>query len=289
VIIVTKRTALDHKIKHAWETLWGVGHGRPYVHVRSLGEVEQLETRVPGYVEKGRHQVLVCDLEACGPDAATQLSNFHRLHPGPHIVLIAGAVREQVLLLDAIKTALPLVTSTFYISDIAQQERWRAVFRKGMIVSCGSDLQNALLKEVVDQGHVFQAQDLVFEILRVTPQATQVQDLSRLLGRDRKVLWRELKQAGQLPPLQLLTLFQVLYIAHLRTLAWRHESIAFFLGLSSAKEMHRQIKRRTGISVKDACARSMGELIRWGATTLVNQSARQLKQATALVRPGGSS
>lgn len=272
MIIVTRRLSLPKQLEAMIGKRWGVHTKRPLTPFKTLHD---LRTHHFDVVTERRHQLVVFDLESIvhDHDAAVKIIEWLAKGPWIHAVLVLTTtqIREQVVLLNAIKTAVPQASMVFG-ADVGSVDVWDDIYSRTITTVQGANLYRDLVQRVLDRQEILVEQELVIDILGAAPRTHQVGKLARLVGRTRGVLWKQLTNAGQLEPSELLTLFHLLYAVHLRDLAWTPEVVARYLQFPSNREFVRRMTRRLGTGIGVFFTRPYAEVMDWASRALAVQS-----------------
>lgn len=270
MIVLTRRPAL-HKILAGLEH-WALARETKFI--KTVGELERYGCEIANIPR--RHQLLTLDLElvAAEPVMLVPLMGWIRRFPWLHPVSVVTLIkiRDQIMALDAIKTEFAYA-STIHMFDLTHLDIWDAIHRTAMARMQLPVLSDAFVQWGLVHGRVFAAQALVLRALAIAPRVQRVEQLALLLGRSRLALWRELDEAGQMHPKEMLTVFHLLYAVHMRHLGWSPDVISHYLGYESHRALMRCLSRNLETPAVLFFERPEAQVMEWAAETLTSSSA----------------
>jgi hypothetical protein len=177
-------------------------------------------------------------------------------------------------------------------SDLYRDEVWQTVAALRASAVLERELRAELLAAVARTGRPMRAASEVLDLLAVAPRhamatarvaalraslpvaATQTAGVRAADQHERKVRWKQLRRAGQMPASCLLLIFRVLWYVKLRQIGWPTARVAEFLGFTSPREFRRSIRRRLGLGVRDLRRVGYADALAWAAELVVAEHER---------------
>lgn len=255
---------------------------RPAVRLRIAAVSAQVGLPAPVFCDRvdeviarsSEIAVIILDLASCCRDAGLPRLIWHwtRRWPDSELVLFAPLLDPDTELettLTLLRAAGDAGLRVMTASDFYRDEVWQTVAAVRASAVLERELRAELLAAVAHTGRPMRAASDVLDLLAVAPRhamatarnaalraslpvaAAQTADVRAADQPDRKVRWKQLRRAGQMPASCLLLMFRVLWYVKLRQIGWPTARVAEFLGFTSPREFRRSIRRRLGLGVRD--------------------------------------
>jgi hypothetical protein len=145
--------------------------------------------------------------------------------------------------------------------ELRDVERWTSVmgdqFVERHALMIEADLRRA---SPSDAAAVFEDAELR-RLLRLAIRIRRVKALSADVGAERVSMWRHFKRRWGRTPSQMLSLFRVLWAAHLREQGHDSAAIAQLLGFRDSRHCGRRLGRRLGLRKSGINALSYGQMV----------------------------
>lgn len=251
VVVVSTRPAVRERVRAAARAL---GLSAPSIIARA-GHLPRME---------GGEWLLCLDLADCcrEPGLVAALRAWSARGPQRLLVIFAPLVdRERELritaqLTRAIRRArVRVMTATDFFDDLA----WRRLRAADERVRLLARVRTRLLAAARATGRSIAAQPLVLAQLRdvwcsrMRREERDVHDAHMRARAEshRKLRWRMLRRAGQMPESWLRCVLRVLWYLTLRDAGWSTRRIARSLGYGSERDLRRTVHRRLGIQFRE--------------------------------------
>lgn len=209
--------------------------------------------------------LLCLDLLACGQqyDIVRELRSWASSVPGRRIVAFAPLVDRERELRTALALARGVRGARVHVmtaSDFFDDRLWRRIRVVGERARLEAAVRARLLAAVRATGRSMPSADLVLDVLRrvssgaapdESRRATLAVEAQSSAETMRKLQWRSLRAAGQLPASWLRLVFHVVWYVTLRDAGWPAVRIAAFLGIPSLRHFRRRVRRRLGVPFRD--------------------------------------
>jgi hypothetical protein len=303
--LVTSRCAGKPRPRTAAPNLIAVT-GRPAVRLRIAAVSAQLglpppifRERVDDLLAAGNDvAVVILDLSCCCTDTGLPrlIGHWARGHPGTELVLFAPLLdrdSELEATLALLRSAGDARLRVMTTRDFYRDEIWRtlAALRERVILE--RELRAEFLAAVARTGRSLRAASDVLDLLDeaarqaaidarveapvagVQTSAVQIPNARAVGERERKVRWKQLRRAGQMPASSLRLVFRVLWYTKLRQIGWSTARVAEFLDFASPREFRRAIRRRLGIGVRYLRWLRYPDALGWAAELVVTEHARR--------------
>lgn len=242
--------------------------------------------------------VVILDLGCCCADTGLPrlIRRWARGHSGTELVLFTPLLDRDseletvlALLRVAGDAALRVVTTREFYRD----EIWRTLTAVRERVMLERELRAEFLAAVARTGRSLRAATEVLDLLDEAPRQAAIEapvetppagaqvaarqtPNARAVGeRERKVRWKQLRRAGQMPASRLRLVFRVLWYTKLRQIGWSTARVAEFLNFASPREFRRAIRRRLGVGVRFLRWLRYPDALGWAAELVVTKHARR--------------
>ncbi|HUL04286.1 MAG TPA: hypothetical protein VLV16_13785 [Gemmatimonadales bacterium] len=132
--------------------------------------------------------------------------------------------------------------------ELRDAERWNSVLRDQFVERHALMIEADLRAASPAKSASFFADPQIRDLLRLGARVRRVSDLAAVAQRDRVGMWRRFKRRWGRPPSEMLTLFRVIWAAHLQHHGHSNAEVAGLLGFRDAHHFARRLGARLGLS-----------------------------------------
>jgi len=282
LLALTRRDACRQALLEVISTLpgWQKVEQRP-VFVSSFDEAQRAHLEMTA---------CVVDLGSLNGPAHEIAAAIHQLvgaRPWLNVILVAPHMNPDVETEVIFRLRDVRCLGLVQPRELRDAERWQAVLqdqfveRHAMLIE--ADLRDACPPKLAS----FFEDPQIQELLRLGAHLRRVADLAIASGRERSGVWRRFKQRWGHSPSEMLSLFRVLWAAHLRHEGYANLEIARLLGFRDAHHYARRLGARlrlpksvlNGLGYSDVVASVADCLVRRvPANTFGRRAAAKLKR-----------
>jgi hypothetical protein len=158
-------------------------------------------------------------------------------------------------------------------SELRDVERWTNVLRDQFVERHALMIEADLCSACADHGTAVFEDPELRQLLRAAIRIRKVKTLSARTRSKRVGLWRHFKRRWGRSPSQMLSLFRVLWAAHLRHHGYDSAAIARLLRFRNSRQCGRRLGRRLGLRKSGINALSYGEMVNEVARCVTQQAS----------------
>lgn len=242
LLAVTRRDACRQALLEVMSALpgWPRLEQRP-IFVSSFAEAHRVQTR---------HTACVIDLGSVSGSADDVLAAIRRLvtsRPWLNIVLLAAHLNPGLEAEVIFELRDVSCLSLMQPDELRDPARWTTLLQDQFVERHALMIEDALRNmSPVAPASLFEDPE-IRELLRLGARVRRVGELAALWGRDRVGVWRLFKRGWGRSPSEMLSLFRVLWAAHLQHEGYASGEIARLLGFRDVRHYARQLGARLGL------------------------------------------